>query len=212
MAAVQISPEELSSFHAAHFSTTSANHFAHHFLGPVDEEYVEEEYYEEEYEEDDGLGWYEDGVKRTLTDEQIQIFRHSEIEALLRERRHIAENGGKESSTPTAQLDVEPTVDEGEFEDGQLEESSINTPSSNANTSNEVKKKKKKNKKKKNQNQNNGGQKSFYKQNVKPDLRKRTWDVVETGLGNLDYDEVDSAGASASSRPTQRRKISYDDD
>ncbi|KAH8679843.1 hypothetical protein BGZ60DRAFT_428137 [Tricladium varicosporioides] len=210
MAAVQISPEELSSFHAAHFSTISAGHFAHHFLGPVKEEYAEEEYYEEEYEEDDGLGWYEDGVKRTLTDEQIQIFRHSEIEALLRERRHIAENGRKETPTPTVQPTVDPTVDDGEFEDGELEESSINTPSSHVNTNNEAKKKKKKNKKKKNQ--NNGGQKSFYKQSVKPDLRKRTWDVVETGLGNLDYDEVESVGASGSSRPAQRRKISYDDD
>ncbi|KAJ5424735.1 hypothetical protein N7445_010708 [Penicillium cf. griseofulvum] len=34
----------------------------------------------------DDLGYYPDGVKRTLTDEQIRIFRHSEIHALLRER------------------------------------------------------------------------------------------------------------------------------
>ncbi|KAJ5193215.1 hypothetical protein N7449_009357 [Penicillium cf. viridicatum] len=33
------------------------------------------------------LGYYPDGVKRTLTDEQIRIFRHSEIHALLRERQ-----------------------------------------------------------------------------------------------------------------------------
>jgi len=38
-------------------------------------------------DEDDGLGYYDDGVKRTLTDEQIAMFRHSEIETLLRERR-----------------------------------------------------------------------------------------------------------------------------
>ncbi|KGO71492.1 Protein of unknown function DUF3807 [Penicillium italicum] len=36
---------------------------------------------------DDDLGYYPDGTKRTLTDEQIQIFRHSEIHALLRERQ-----------------------------------------------------------------------------------------------------------------------------
>ncbi|KAJ5371936.1 Protein of unknown function DUF3807 [Penicillium concentricum] len=36
---------------------------------------------------DDDLGHYPDGVKRTLTDEQIRIFRHSEIHALLRERQ-----------------------------------------------------------------------------------------------------------------------------
>lgn len=39
----------------------------------------------EDGEED--LGYYPDGVKRTLTDEQIRIFRHSEIHALLRERQ-----------------------------------------------------------------------------------------------------------------------------
>ena len=36
-------------------------------------------------DEDDGLGYYEDGEKRTLTDEQIEMFRHSEIEQLIRE-------------------------------------------------------------------------------------------------------------------------------
>ncbi|KAK1143188.1 hypothetical protein N8T08_006886 [Aspergillus melleus] len=38
------------------------------------------------YDEDD-LGYYPDGVKRTLTDEQIKIFRHSEIHTLLREKQ-----------------------------------------------------------------------------------------------------------------------------
>ncbi|PYH47657.1 uncharacterized protein BP01DRAFT_193683 [Aspergillus saccharolyticus JOP 1030-1] len=37
-------------------------------------------------DDDDGLGYYPDGVKRTLTDEQIRIFRHSEIHALLRQK------------------------------------------------------------------------------------------------------------------------------
>jgi hypothetical protein len=36
-------------------------------------------------EEDDGLGYYADGEKRTLTDEQIEMFRHSEMEQLVRE-------------------------------------------------------------------------------------------------------------------------------
>ncbi|KAJ5971250.1 uncharacterized protein N7479_001168 [Penicillium vulpinum] len=36
---------------------------------------------------DEDLGYYPDGVKRTLTDEQIRIFRHSEIHALVRERQ-----------------------------------------------------------------------------------------------------------------------------
>ena len=40
-----------------------------------------------EQETDDGLGHYEDGVKRTLTEAQIRMFRHSEIQRLLIERR-----------------------------------------------------------------------------------------------------------------------------
>jgi len=42
------------------------NHFSQQFLGPVEEVYQEEE-------EDDGLGYYEDGTKRTLTDEQASV-------------------------------------------------------------------------------------------------------------------------------------------
>lgn len=37
--------------------------------------------------EDDSLGYYPDGVKRTLTDEQIAIFRHSEIQELIRQHQ-----------------------------------------------------------------------------------------------------------------------------
>ncbi|EXJ57143.1 hypothetical protein A1O7_07488 [Cladophialophora yegresii CBS 114405] len=39
----------------------------------------------------DGLGYYDDGAKRTLTDEQIKMFRHSEIQRLLNERRAARE-------------------------------------------------------------------------------------------------------------------------
>ncbi|KAF2217536.1 hypothetical protein CERZMDRAFT_80270 [Cercospora zeae-maydis SCOH1-5] len=50
--------------------------------------------FELQYEQDDGLGHYEDGVKRTLTDEQIAVFRRTELwqmkraqELLQREQR-----------------------------------------------------------------------------------------------------------------------------
>ncbi|KAK6398289.1 hypothetical protein LTR65_003369 [Meristemomyces frigidus] len=46
---------------------------------------VQPEHQDEADEEE--LGYYEDGTKRTLTDEQIAMFRHSEIQELLRERR-----------------------------------------------------------------------------------------------------------------------------
>lgn len=53
--------------------------------------------------EDDDLGYYPDGVKRTLTDDQIAMFRHSEIYAILRERQVRQENleaeGGEKSET-----------------------------------------------------------------------------------------------------------------
>ncbi|KAF2460072.1 hypothetical protein BDY21DRAFT_337317 [Lineolata rhizophorae] len=41
--------------------------------------------------EDDGLGYYSDGEKRTLTDDQIAIFRHSEFQEVLRMARKLRE-------------------------------------------------------------------------------------------------------------------------
>lgn len=43
-------------------------------------------------EDDDSLGYYHDGVKRTLTDEQVAMFRHSEVYAILRARQVAKEN------------------------------------------------------------------------------------------------------------------------
>ena len=45
-----------------------------------DAEANQDGYYDED---DDGLGYYSDGVKRTLTDSQLSIFRHSEIQRIL---------------------------------------------------------------------------------------------------------------------------------
>lgn len=55
------------------------------------------------FADDDGLGYYVDGVKRTLTDEQIDMFRHSEIQSLIREqlrRAEEAEEDTGEDGTP----------------------------------------------------------------------------------------------------------------
>lgn len=41
---------------------------------------------------EDDFGYYPDGNKRTLTDDQIAMFRHSEIYAILRERQVRKEN------------------------------------------------------------------------------------------------------------------------
>ncbi|KAL4814108.1 hypothetical protein BDW67DRAFT_187016 [Aspergillus spinulosporus] len=107
--------EDLQAFQAKHFPATvkllqSPSHPTHdafneNLYANVDEEDVEDE--------DDGLGYYPDGVKRTLTDEQIRIFRHSEIHALLRERQIKQENeeyergcGGKTEAQPQAGAQV----------------------------------------------------------------------------------------------------------
>lgn len=92
--------------------------------------------------EDDGLGYYEDGVKRTLTDEDIEFFRQSE----LRELRQ------------------------------QQSRSQAGTSKPEAASANRV------NKKTNKRNGKNG------RREPKPDLRKRTWDVVDAGLDTLNYD------------------------
>ena len=58
-------------------------------------------------------------MKRTLTDEQIRIFRHSEIHALLREKQIKQENeeyekglGGKTEAQPEAGAQVHTSLDE----------------------------------------------------------------------------------------------------
>ncbi|GKZ38774.1 hypothetical protein AbraIFM66950_011238 [Aspergillus brasiliensis] len=87
-----ITLEDLHAFQAKHFP--GSNIIAAHQTQPVTDttttlpetNYNEGQYYWEEEEWEDDLGYYPDGVKRTLTDEQIRIFRHSEIHALRREK------------------------------------------------------------------------------------------------------------------------------
>lgn len=56
---------------------------------------LQQEYTEEE--EEGALGYYPDGAKRTLTDEQIKMFRHSEIQEILRKTR-LEEDGDETES------------------------------------------------------------------------------------------------------------------
>jgi hypothetical protein len=60
---------------------------------------------DEDDEGDENLGWYHDGVKRTLTDEQVAMFRHSEIHRLLQHRRL---NANLEDHRRDAQENEEP--------------------------------------------------------------------------------------------------------
>jgi hypothetical protein len=66
-------PRPLLSHPTLGFTSTDATHELHNTL-----------------RDDDMLGCYDDGVKRTLSDEQVAIFRHTEIQELLKERREKA--------------------------------------------------------------------------------------------------------------------------
>ncbi|KAJ6096974.1 hypothetical protein N7486_007720 [Penicillium sp. IBT 16267x] len=71
-----ITLEDLQAFQVQHFP-------GYETLGaPADEPE-----YDEDAGDDGDLGYYPDGVKRTLTDDQIRIFRHSEVHSLLRARQ-----------------------------------------------------------------------------------------------------------------------------
>jgi hypothetical protein len=204
-------------FFDAHFSEAAVGNFASRFLNStdvsahdagashaVDGAAADDEYWfddEQCYEEeDDGLGYYPDGVKRTLTDEQIAMFRHSEMQALRRVKDREAEAWtGSPSASEETKVKVEDTAPVGagigtnDLSDGEIPQQS---PIAGAPA------KKKKKKRRPNRNRNNPEQ---------IDLRKRTWDVVEIGLGSLEYDEEDDANSSAKN-PAQRRRISYDED
>ena len=74
-------------------------------------------------QEDDGLGYYDDGAKRTLRDEQIAMFRHSEIQSLLRERRQAREKTTSEYKDVPRSKEIEDGLwGVQEMQDGQLME------------------------------------------------------------------------------------------
>lgn len=145
-------------FYEAHFSQGALSSFGSNFLNPTGEYQPQDEVWEEEGDDDDGLGYYEDGVKRTLTDEQIEIFRHSELEELRKQQEKRASGKGA--------ISADDTMDSSE---------STSTPSGVPQSSQSTRMRKKKGKK-------------AVKREPKPDLRKRTWDVVDKGLDSLDYD------------------------
>ena len=93
---------DLRQFHENHFSSLSAGASNRHPDAHVNLE---------ENDGDDGLGYYPDGVKRTLTDDQIAMFRHSEIQTLLRERRRRRENSEGETSHGASTESIQPVGD-----------------------------------------------------------------------------------------------------
>jgi Protein of unknown function (DUF3807) len=94
--------EDLNNFHAAHFNSRQQDHEK-----------------TQDYEAESDLGFYADGTPRTLTDEQIAIFRHSEIQALLLQRRKAAEEAkGSDVSQPI----------QGDLSDGEIDPNGHTAP------------------------------------------------------------------------------------
>ncbi|RKF58451.1 hypothetical protein OnM2_067024 [Erysiphe neolycopersici] len=187
MAIHTISQQDLVSFYSSHFSSDNIDYFSRHFIEPE----------RSNDPEDDCLGYYEDGTKRTLTDEQIAIFRHSELHRLLREKKLLAEKPTK--SKCTKKIKASNSTQTGE---NQVLKSSTCAPKQNLSEKPLTNRARKALKAK---------QKGYFRQVIKPDLRKRTWDKVEVGLESLDYDEFQNASTSGATRSAQRRRVTYDD-
>lgn len=130
------------------------------------------------------------------------MFRHSEIQALLRERRHAEES--KATSTRDEKQIGE--AEEGELEDDQDEAApgpELLQPASKI----EIRNVSQGNTKLRKAERRKG---KGHKQAPKPDLRKRTWDKVDRGLQSLEYGD-EAEGASALPAAVQRRRITYED-
>lgn len=60
-------------------------------IGPPDLPASQSDNTKEQQPDDDDLGYYNDGVQRTLTDDQVAMFRNSEVQRLLADRRRAKE-------------------------------------------------------------------------------------------------------------------------
>ncbi|TID16392.1 hypothetical protein E2P81_ATG11820 [Venturia nashicola] len=108
-----VTERDLTAFHTRHFGNGSLP--SQFFI--QSEPAFEYEEYEEDY---DGLGYYLDGVKRTLTDDQIAMFRHSEIQALIKEK-DAAEH--EEGNLPDRTSDITPIFARKDFQHNCLQPS-----------------------------------------------------------------------------------------
>jgi len=83
---------DLATFHHTHICQRSNSEDCPPLCSGVEDEVP--------YDDEDDLGYYADGVKRTLTEEQVAMFRFSEVQQLLKKRRHeeAARKKGRESA------------------------------------------------------------------------------------------------------------------
>ncbi|KAI9764998.1 MAG: hypothetical protein M1840_007920 [Geoglossum simile] len=89
----RVTEDDLVAFHAHHFSGRQQSFPSALLSGPAyrpvppREDNHEDGDLEYDHDDGDGLGYYPDGVKRTLTDAQIEMFRWSEVQSLLKAKR-----------------------------------------------------------------------------------------------------------------------------
>ncbi|KAI9758009.1 MAG: hypothetical protein M4579_003245 [Chaenotheca gracillima] len=81
---LRVPTDDLNDFHARHFSSVPTNSFSNTLLSATS---TAGEVVDAPISEDGNLGFYADGVERTLTHQQVAMFRHSEVQALIREER-----------------------------------------------------------------------------------------------------------------------------
>lgn len=120
------------------------------------------------------------------------MFRHSELHALQRAQEKAQTKSPRRTNSSSPQPLTFDGAEEGEL----LSETPRPLP---------IAKPQKKNKKKK-----RGSGNSNKRWEPDPERRKRTWDVVETGLDGLDYGETEQS-ASPAKPVVQRRRITYDE-
>lgn len=92
LAIPSVTTEHLDRFRLNHFSSPQHSHFCDSFIWQEPHAHapaydVSESEGIDHDEQGDSLGFYPDGVKRTLTDEQIAMFRFSEVQNLLKMKR-----------------------------------------------------------------------------------------------------------------------------
>ncbi|KAI9680089.1 MAG: hypothetical protein M1817_005105 [Caeruleum heppii] len=99
-----VTEADLLAFHATHFTHHSTSAFTSTYLLsssiPHHSTPAQPPPGARDEEDQDALGYYPDGNKRTLTDEQIAMFRHSEIQRITKQRRLQAERHERGSESP----------------------------------------------------------------------------------------------------------------
>lgn len=182
----QVSNDDLRDFFTLHFSNEALQLFQHQFCHlslQAKPEYIyvphvpffDQKPSTNESEQtisDHSLEYYADGEIRTLTDEQIKIFRHSELFALRRQSsantlatQHVPAPSNKPVGPVSYRRDCAPSHFTRRREAKKILENRL------------TRKKRRK-----------PQLAQHAKQEPKADLRKRTWDIVEPGLDSLNYD------------------------